>query len=76
MSYDAATEMVRQAFVAQYGYDPALVDNWLKFIIEEERERIIALLEEQECDCDSDDCDGWAVGDIEPLIALIKGENE
>lgn len=39
-----------------------------------ERERIIELLEAYECACDHDDCDGWAIGDIEPLIALIKGE--
>ena len=65
MSYDAATEMVRQAFVAQYGYDPALVDNWLRFIIEEERNRIIALLE------------AWVAddyGDFDKTLALIKGE--
>jgi hypothetical protein len=54
MSYDAATQMVRQAFVAQYGYDPALVDNWLRFIVKEERDRIIALLASLKCNCDGE----------------------
>ncbi len=42
--------------------------------IAEERERIIKLLEEQFCDCDSDNCKGWFLPDAESLIALIKGE--
>ena len=35
MSYEVATEMVRQAFVEKYGYPPELFDNWLKYVIEE-----------------------------------------
>lgn len=35
MSYEVATEMVRQAFVEKYGYAPELFDSWLKFVIEE-----------------------------------------
>jgi hypothetical protein len=40
----------------------------------QERERIIKLLEQQCCDCDSDNCKGWFLPDAESLIALIKGE--
>lgn len=40
----------------------------------EERERIIKLLTEKSCDCDSDNCKGWFLPDAESLIALIKGE--
>lgn len=39
-----------------------------------EQERIIKLLKEQCCDCDSDNCKGWFLPDAESLIALIKGE--
>jgi hypothetical protein len=35
MSYEVATEMVRQAFVEKYGYPPELFDNWLARVIEE-----------------------------------------
>jgi hypothetical protein len=42
--------------------------------VELERERIIKLLKEQCCNCDSDNCKGWFLPDAESLIALIKGE--
>lgn len=42
--------------------------------VELERERIIKLLQEKSCNCDSDNCKGWFLPDAESLIALIKEE--
>lgn len=39
-----------------------------------ERNRIIELLKENFCDCDSDNCKGWFLPDAESIIKKIIGE--
>lgn len=71
MSYEVATEMVRQAFVEKYDYAPELFDSWLKKVLEEERERIIALLDNANSIYD------WHSNcRLCEAIALVKGDNE
>ena len=70
MTYKVATEMVRHAFVKD-GYESALFDSWLAGILQEERERIIALLE-------SNLFTDKGLGNIRvsDLISLIKGDKK
>ena len=54
--------------------DAQAINEFVDIARKQERERIIKLLEEEQCDCHNVYCDKWATSVLKPLIDLIKGE--